>query len=106
MGKRNSVLSALVWTILKTPHPVDQDGKQRLVGDPIDADLLDGSVLEQHRRVIGRLAVSVLPYVADVRLGAKPTDLVQVAGSALSRLVKHLYAQLVVRGISGNDMVI
>jgi hypothetical protein len=58
-GDRERVLAAGERPLLEIAEPVEHDGDQRFVGDPIDADFVDRAVLEVERVVATDAALKV-----------------------------------------------
>ena len=106
MRQGNGVFTAGERAGLKRAQAVNHDSNQRLMCDAIDTNLFDWSVLKEDRnnRSLAITQSFNKVVLGRIRNGAEAADLVAMVGTALSRLIGHVYVQL--HGlIAANDMV-
>lgn len=103
IGDRKGILTGGEGTSLEGLQTVEDDSQQDFVGDPVDAMLADGTILEQDGGVIRGLAIAFSERAGGIGPGVETGDLVKVGSSSLAGCIKHFDLDLIVGWI--DDMV-
>jgi hypothetical protein len=91
VAKRRRIVVVGKWSALECLKPIDQNGEQRFVGEPIHANLANRTVLKSNQRSITQIARNV---------SVKSRHFIDMVRATTPRLVNRNNFQPIIRWVN------